>query len=215
VFAGKRHLKDNALIHRYLADRGLEALETSDESLLRHLARCPACEARYAALRSDFEATREAASVEADDACSPERMEHQRERILRRVDALSGGSRVLPFPAASKPVRPSRQSWALGRWIAAAAVAGLVIGLTVGRFVYDGGPGAGPDASARSASAVVAPPASSIPTIRAAAVRVPLNEDQFLSDVELATASPGAAELRAIYAFTLEAPREMSRQGKD
>jgi len=60
VFTGKRHLDDNALIRRYLADRGLEALESGDEALLRHLAHCPACDARYAALRSTFDDTREA-----------------------------------------------------------------------------------------------------------------------------------------------------------
>jgi len=54
VFAAKRHLDDNLLIRRYLADRGLAALEASDEAPLRHLAHCPACEARYQALRTSF-----------------------------------------------------------------------------------------------------------------------------------------------------------------
>jgi hypothetical protein len=215
VFAGKRHLDDNALIRRYLADRGLEALESSDEALLRHLAHCPACDARYVALRSTFDDTREAAAGEAVAACSPERMERQRDRILRRIDALSGGTRVLPFPAPGRGARTGGQPWALGRWVAAAAVAGLVIGLTAGRLIYMGGPGTAPDTRTRSAAVTAALPAPSVPTIHAVGVPFPANEEQFLSEIELATAAPRAAELRAIYAFTLEEPRDTPRPGKD
>jgi hypothetical protein len=215
VFAGKRHINDSALIRRYLADRGLEALEARDESLLRHLAQCPPCEARYTALQATFDEAREAAAGQADAICSPDRMEHQRDRILRRIDALSGVTRVLPFPAASHGPRAGHERWALGRWVAAAAVAGLVVGLTVGRLIYVGGPASALGARQQPASALVAPPASSVPTIRAVNTQYPANEDQFLSEVELATATPRTAELRAIYAFTLEESRDVPRQGKD
>ena len=43
-----------------------------------------------------------------------------------------------------------------------------------------------------------------------------VNDDQFLSEIELATAAPRTRELRAIYAFTLEEPRDVPRAvGKD
>ena len=102
MFAVKRHLDDNLLIRRYLADRGLAALDAQDEAPMRHLAHCAACEARYQTLRAAFEETRAAAATDADAACSEDRLAHQRERIMRRIDALQSGPRVLPFPAAAQ-----------------------------------------------------------------------------------------------------------------
>jgi hypothetical protein len=51
--------------------------------------------------------------------------------------------------------------------------------------------------------------------MRAVNVQPAMSEDQFLSEVELATSSPRTAELRAIYALTLEETRDISRPGKD
>ena len=109
MFAGKRHLDDDALIRRYLADRGLEALEGSDEALLRHLVQCSPCEARYVALQVAFDQARDAIVADAEATCSPDRLAHQRDRILRRVVAQYAGPRVLPFPAASQGVRADQQ----------------------------------------------------------------------------------------------------------
>ena len=214
MFAGKRHLDDNALIRRYLADRGLEALESNDEALLRHLVQCSSCEARYGALQVAFEQARDAAVEDAEMACSPDRMAHQRDRILRRIDAQQSGPRVLPFPAASQGTHADRHPRVIRRWVAAAAVAGLVVGLTAGRLLHVGEVGAGIDARG-AVPAAGSSPAHAAPVMRAANVQPALNEDQFLSELELATAAPRTAELRAIYAFTLEETRDLSRKGKD
>jgi hypothetical protein len=204
VFAGKRHLDNDALIRRYLADRGLEALEAKDETLLRHLAQCSPCEARYVALQVAFNEARDAADADAESACSPDRMAHQRDRILRRVEAQYAGPRVLAFPATGQSARADQPSRVVRRWVAAAAVAGLVVGVTAGRLLRVGAPGA--ETSARLGTT----PAASTVNVRPA-----MNEDQFLSDVELATSSPRTAELRAIYALTLEENRDVLRPGKD
>jgi hypothetical protein len=215
VFAGKRHLDDNALIRRYLADRGLEALDADDEALLRHLVECPACEDRYVALQVAFDQARDEVLADAAVACSPDRMAHQRDRILRRVEAQYAGPRVLPFPAAGQSARAGQQPRVIRRWVAAAAVAGLVVGLTAGRLLHIGEPGAESTARRGPLPAASSAPARQEPVMRAVNVQPVMNEDQFLSEIELATASPRTAELRAIYALTLEETRDISRPGKD
>jgi hypothetical protein len=215
VFAAKRHLDDTLLIRRYLADRGLAALDASDEAPLRHLAHCPACEARYRAVRAAFDETREAAVADAEAACSPDRMERQRERILRRVDALQSGPRVLPFPAAGQNGHAAAQPRVFRRWVAAAAVAGLLVGLGAGRIVFSGGDSR-TTADAGQQIAPASAPARQAPTMRALHVDSGLSDDQFLSEIEMATAAPRTRELRAIYAFTLEESRDVPRAaGKD
>ena len=216
MFAVKHHLDDDVLIRRYLADRGLSALDASDEAPLRHLAHCAACEARYEALRAAFEETRDAAVEHAETACSPERMERQRERILRRVDALQTGPRVLPFPAAGQNAPAAPQPRVYRRWVAAAAVAGLLVGLGAGRMAFNHGAAeiagdARPQAVPMSAEAV-----RQTPIMTALHAEPDLSDDQFLSEIEMATAAPRTQELRAIYAFTIDAPRDVPRTvGKD
>ena len=213
MFAAKRHLDDDVLIRRYLADRGLAALEAGDEGPLRHLAHCPACEARYEALRTGFDDSREAAIADADAACTPDRMEHQRDRILRRIDALQTGPRVLPFPAAAQSGQAAPQPRVLRRWVAAAAVASFLVGLGAGRMLFDGASTATTaDARHRRHRHRSGRPRRCGPLH----VEPAVNDEQFLSEIELATAAPRTRELRAIYAFTLEEPRDVPRAvGKD
>jgi hypothetical protein len=120
---------------------------------------------------------------------------------------------VLPFPAAGQGAHAAREHRVVGRWVAAAAIAGLMVGLTAGRLVDLGGGGA--KRAAQPQAAASAAPARGVPTLRAVNAEPAVAEDQFLSEVELATAAPRTSELRAIYAFTLEEPRDPLRAGKD
>ena len=216
MFAAKRHLDDTLLIRRYLADRGLAALDASDEAPLRHLAHCSACQARYDAMSASFDETREAAIADAEAVCTPDRMERQRERILRRIDALQSGPRVLPFPAAGQTSPAALQPRVLRRWVAAAAVAGLLVGLGAGRMVFDDGGTSTADASRPTAPAAARQLARQVPTMRALHAEPALSDEEFLSEIEMATAAPRTRELRAIYAFTLEESRDVPRTvGKD
>ncbi len=217
MFAAKRHLDDNLLIRRYLADRGLASLDASDEAPMRHLAHCPACDARYQAVRTAFDDAREAALAGAEAACSADRLERQRDRILRRIDSLESGPRVLPFPAAGQLGHGAPQPRVFRRWVAAAAVAGLLVGLGVGRMAFNYGVDrTTADARRQIAPAASPAPARLAPTMRALHVQSGLNDDQFLSEIEMATAAPRTRELRAIYAFTLEESRDVPRTvGKD
>lgn len=213
MFGGKGHVDDSALVRRYLADRGLEALEPKDEAVVRHLGRCGACSSRYAALRAGLDETRDAVFAEVDAVCSPERLERQRERILRHVDdGRSGATRVVVFPAPPHRAKPAHEHRVLARWVAAAAVVGLMVGLTAGRL-FDVGSG-GPLPGARRQAAIEQAHARGELVIRPAVSGLD-SEDQFLSELELATSVSAVAELRAIYAFTLEEPSDAPRPGKD
>lgn len=214
MFGAKRHLDDTVLIRRYLADRGLAALDAGDEGPLRHLAHCPACDARYEALRIEFDAARDAVIADADAACTADRMERQRDRILRRIDALHAGPRVLPFPAPPQPGHAASQPRVFRRWVAAAAVAGLLVGLGAGRMFFNGAVPTATTADARQQAAPSSPASfRQAPTMRALHVESPVNDEEFLSEIEMATAAPRTRELRAIYAFTLEEPRDAARAG--
>ena len=216
MFAGKRHLDDDVLIRRYLADRGLAALEASDEGAV----------AAPRPLRGVRGALRIAASGVRRHA--PGRGRRRRRRLLTRIAwsisaiASSGASTRCrrPAGAALPRRRPERRTPRVStacsrRWVAAAAVAGLLVGLGAGRLVFDG------DAATTTAARPQAPPPPlrlrrARPTMRALHVEPAVNDDQFLSEIELATAAPRTRELRAIYAFTLEEPRDVPRAvGKD
>jgi hypothetical protein len=216
VFVAKRHLDDDVLIRRYLADRGLAALDASDEAPLRHLAHCPACEARYDALRASFDETREAAVAHAEAVCTADRMEHQRDRILRRVDAMQSGPKVLPFPVAVQNGHAAAQPRVLRRWIAAAAAAGLLVGLATGRMVFNGGTATTADAGRQVAPASAPAAGRQAPTMRALHAEPNVSDEEFLAEIELATAAPRTRELRAIYAITMDESRDTPRTiGKD
>jgi hypothetical protein len=93
----------------------------------------------------------------------------------------------------------------------------LLVGLGAGRMVFNSS-GARTTTEPRQQTAPASAPAPSrqTPTIRALHVEPGVSDDQFLSEIELATAAPRTRELRAIYAFTLEESRDVPRtSGKD
>ena len=209
MFVGKRHLDDAALIRRYLAERGLEALDASDEAGLRHLVRCESCDARYVAMQRAFEETREAVIDRADATFTPERLAEQRARILRRIDTQYSGPRVLPFPNGAAAAHAAVPSTLVKGWIAAAAVAGLVIGLTAGQFLHFRRDAVQSARSTTPAVTAAIGPAHATPVMRSVnGVPTIADDEEFLSEVDSAAAAPQAAELRAIYAFTLEGQRD-------
>lgn len=101
-----------------------------------HLDSCPDCADRLGDLRAFLDGLRREAGAGCEAALSPARLAAERRRIRRRVARAAGCDRprVLRFPAPGPtPARPratAHRHW----WLGAAAVAGLVIGLTVGGF---------------------------------------------------------------------------------
>ncbi len=169
-----RHLTDDEL-------SGLVLQVDEAPEADRHLRQCPACARRRDALSSMLDALTSAADLEMD-ACFPaQRLADQRALLLRRLtdDGLAG--RVLAFPAPAPDRRVFRPRPAM-RWIAAAAAAGMAIGLVVGRLNHH--PSVANATTARVSLGQVLPDAGLTPA------RLVLSDDEFMGEIELAVDRP-------------------------
>lgn len=108
-----------------------------------HLRDCSECRTRYAEFTGWLDGLRADATAEADDAFPPERLAAQQAQILRRLEMVGRPARVIAFPRFAGPI--STQHHGRQRWIAAAAAAGLVVGIGLGRLVDFHRPLAEPD----------------------------------------------------------------------
>lgn len=106
----------------------------STQSAERHLASCAECRGRYTGFTEWLETLRADALTEAEAAVTPDRLVAQQTQIQRRLEALEHPARVLAFPRFARPI--SAQHTPRRRWVAAAAAAGLIVGVAVGQ-VFD------------------------------------------------------------------------------
>jgi hypothetical protein len=123
-----RHLDDGTL-----AEIWTEATTSGQPVSHAHLSMCAQCRSRYAAFTGWLDRVRTDATTEADEAFPPERLASQQAHIFRRLEALERPARVIAFPRFHRPVTSGQGN--AQRWVAAAAAAGLVIGLAAGQFV--------------------------------------------------------------------------------
>ena len=163
------HPADDRLIALYFGDG--EALADDGLAVRQHLHGCEACTWRYTELTAPLERLRLDAASEADEVFTPARLGAQRERILARLDEASQGSRVIQFPASSARMDRSLVRRPVVRWVAAAAAAGLLVGVMAGRLLEFG-------------SGRVVPTSPVVATERATTAPVP----RFVSDVPAETA---------------------------
>jgi hypothetical protein len=182
------HLSDDRLIEVCL-------FEPASIAEQQHLGACARCDARRARLQTLLDDASGAAAAEADAAFPPDRLARQQARILSQLQHDGRPGRLIAFPAghAHEPMvsrtRPST------RWIAAAAVAGLVIGVIAGRFGHDysfGRPGGTRIVVSRSADAQ---------DLRTGAIReisAGFSEEEFLSQIEIAIDGPAPAALQPL-----------------
>jgi len=161
-----------------------------------HLERCSACRNRFAELAAWLDTMRLDAVAEADEHFSTERLATQNTQILRRLEAAERPARVIAFPTFTQPFT-SRSSH-VSRWTAAAAAAGLIVGVGLGQLT-DLRHSLTPRTPAGAPLTATAPPVG-------VAATVPLpkpggREELFLSELD-ASISRAPAELRALDAFT-------------
>jgi hypothetical protein len=162
-----------------------------------HLRSCAECRSRYDAFAGWLDDARAEAIDEADEIFSAERLAAQQTQILRRLETLERPGRVLAFPRfrhSGTSVRRGPQ-----RWIAAAAVAGLIVGVGAGELldfrrsmsgVSVGHLGSQPLPLGQSARGTLQPVAYS-------------SEDLFLyDDSDAASTSPSVEALQALDALT-------------
>ena len=172
-----------------------DALPTGMRQPHAHLESCAACRARYAELASWLETLRLDATTEADESFPPERLAAQHAQIFRRLEAAERPARVIAFPRFAQPLT-SRTSHA-SRWIAAAAAAGLIVGVGVGQLMDLR------HSLSRATTERVAPTTMAAQRIdpRMSAVNV-TRDEAFLSELDASLSRAAVPELRALDAFT-------------
>lgn len=110
-----------------------------------HLDRCGMCEERALEISQWLEQVQALGRAEADAVFGAERLAAQRGRILQRLEQLDRPAKVISFPA-----RAARLAEAGGGrrispgWLAAAAAAGLTIGVVSVELSHSLGFGMGP-----------------------------------------------------------------------
>ncbi len=146
-----------------------------------------------------MDTTRQAADEETDAAFPAERLLLQQQQILRRLDHVHRSARVITFPGRDA-LSGSRSVVRLTpRWLAAAAAAGLFIGVAVGGYF-------GPERFHRSVPRQVAAerPMTVQPRPATPAVRVnnaqddAPDDDAFLIELELSPRPAPHARVAAL-----------------
>lgn len=128
----RSHPADDRLVALYFGD---DVAGTDERRLRQHLHGCEACTWRYAELTAPLERLRQDAASEADEVFTPERLDQQRRAVLGRLQGAAVGQKVIPFPAGNATMGRSMIRRPFTRWVAAAAAAGLLMGVMAGRML--------------------------------------------------------------------------------
>jgi len=192
------HPADDRLIAVYFGDE--EASADERRAVRQHLHGCEACTWRYTELTAPLERLRQDAAGEADEVFTPARLDAQRARILDRLDEAASPSRVIPFPAASTRMDRSMVRRPLTRWIAAAAAAGLLIGVVAGRLLEIGG---GPSVADQPRARVVATlPTADVVNASPVSTVAREHDEAVLSEIDQAVFNQRIAALSALDQMT-------------
>lgn len=200
------HIQEERLFDCYFAERSGERL---DPPLADHLTECQECGERYTDLTRFMDLLRAEADRESDAVFTPERLHAQQQQIARRLEHASRAARVISFPGRSVGRHISSTPRVATRWIAAAAAAGLFVGLAVGMF---SGSQAFRNARQMSASARQVPSTRQAPSARPAYLAPvaargngpapEVSDDAFMLDLDVALERPRTRELLPFEALT-------------
>lgn len=183
------HLNDAAL-----AEVWTEASLAGRHASHPHLEECGACRSRFESFSMWLEDLRLDATAEAATMFPRERLAMQQAQIFRRLEAAERPARVIAFPKFSQPLT-ARSSHA-SRWVAAAAAAGLIVGVGVGQLMdlrHSLRLPSAPVTETRQADAArAARMDSAVRTVSAT------GEEAFLSDLDASLARSSVPELRAL-----------------
>ncbi|MBM3777272.1 MAG: hypothetical protein FJW23_03395 [Acidimicrobiia bacterium] len=184
-----KHLSEQQLVAASAGDAG-----TADEHA--HLSACETCRARAGRLQALLAEVAAVAEAEADARFPSHRLEAQRSHILECIEQDGRPAQIIAFPAGSRAEVRTRRVTTRSRWVAAAAIAGLAIGLAVGRWSHRQPPVALSLPGTPPADSEIWAPGSDRPATARGS-----SEDEFLGQIE--QASTGLLpELRAIHELT-------------
>jgi hypothetical protein len=200
------HLQDDALVECYYAAR---RGETVDPPSAEHLADCGDCARRYSEVGAFLTGLSHDADADIDALFPPERLRAQQQDITRRLTLVGRAARVISFPgrvASAVTARPrTPTSRLVVRWVAAAAVAGLFVGIAASSMFYSlpranvarEARRSGVTSSSRQGSTL--PSRLSPAGVQQAVVDM---DDMFMSDLESVLDRPHTSELVAFDALT-------------
>jgi hypothetical protein len=207
------HLQDDVIFDScYAARRG----ETLDPPSAEHLADCSACASRYAEVGAFLNSLSADAEAEVNALFPPERLRAQQVDIARRLELVGRAARVISFPGRAahsangvSPAPATSVTRIAARWIAAAAAAGLFVGVAAGS-VFNFGPRMTATRDGRRSGAVLAgrqglasAPVRLSPAVAGEAVKAVVDmDDMFMSDLESVLDRPHTSELVAFDALT-------------
>lgn len=195
------HLEEEQLLECYVAGRTGEPL---NPRLAEHLDTCAACADQYQDLTIQLEDVRRDGTAEADAVFGPDVLARQQAQIARRLEHIHRSAKVIAFPGRDASPSGPRAGQLTTRWIAAAAAAGLFIGVAVGGYL---GPerlrsSSGRTTNPSSAMAVQRPAQPGAVLVNSTQPAAAADEDAFMMELELALARPQPRELAAFDALT-------------
>jgi hypothetical protein len=198
------HPADDRLIDVYFVQREVEEGTPVVEAARRHLESCPSCARRYELISAPLERLRDQAVGAADAIFTNERLKAQREHILHRLEAAEHPARVIPFPFAPSGRQAGAGVRVMRRWVAAAAAAGVLVGLGLGRLATPVAPQAPPTSLIAANRAMQAQPAMRPgPGSSGSAIADNAADEDLLSAIDDAVnRRTSIAELQAIDALT-------------
>jgi hypothetical protein len=198
----RKHVDETSLMAVACAGDDRSVLSGADRD---HLEACPACRGRVARAAAALAAWSDDAALAADALFSQTHLDRQRDVVLRRIALDGQPARVIAFPLrrAHAPVvrRVAR------RWVAAAAAAGLCLGLLTGRalvpmtdsldYALNTSPQRRPALDRLPADPVVQ---------QTAGLDAHQVDELFLHDLDMAIAAPRIAPLEVLDALTPQQP---------
>lgn len=188
-----RHLHDDRLYDCYLTSRQGEAL---DPRAADHLADCAPCATRYRELTTFLEQVGREGAAEADEVFTAETLLQQQHTILQRLEHTSRPARVISFPGHAAPPAHPPVSRMATRWLAAAAAAGLFVGVAVGgTFLPSRAASNRPVTRVNTTPSIPRPVPAAMHLSAPAQSAEPIDDDRFLLELELALQRPHTREL--------------------
>ncbi len=188
------HLQDDRLFDCYLSER---TGERPDPPTAEHLTDCTDCARRYAELTAFLDELRTEAETETDAVFTPERLRGQQQAIAARIAHVGHAARVISFPRRyAGDGTEHRVHRVATRWLAAAAAAGMFIGIGTAFFLESGAHGR------VIRTAAISRPAHMKPATPVRLSQADPADDRFLSELELALDRPRTAELMPLDQLT-------------
>lgn len=193
----KRHLSEERLIELTMGTLS-PGSALADAVADDHLAACRVCRERAGKMARLLDEVSTVADARADVLFSGEKLARQQARILQRIEQEGRPGRLIAFPAGEQPAPLVARSRPASRWVAAAAVAGLVVGLVTGQLIPVGQVSTSPAPRTAFLNGVSN---ESGDTMGIRPVSTSMSDAEFLGEVE-AAGSLGPAALRPIDAAT-------------